>query len=69
MDDCDDEEDVDDCDDVDDVDDDEGHGSAGTGEGSANDGKISGSIDSCACAARAVAKKIPAATTITDPAT
>ena len=54
---------------MDEVDDDEGHGSAGMGEGSASDGKISGSIDSCACAARAVAKKIPAATTTTDPAT
>jgi hypothetical protein len=38
----------------------EGGASAEAAGGSANDGKTSGSIDSCACAATTAAKKIPA---------
>ena len=38
----------------------EGNNSVGAGGGSASEGRMSGSIDSCACAARRVAKKIPA---------
>src|SRR5439155_6877336 len=38
----------------------EGNDSAEAGGGSANEGKTSGSTDSCACAARTAAKKIPA---------
>ena len=38
----------------------EGDDFAGTADGSASEGNMSGSIDSCACAARRVAKKIPA---------
>ena len=38
----------------------EGNDSAEAGGGSAKEGKTSGSTDSCACAARTTAKKIPA---------
>ncbi|PYI70993.1 MAG: hypothetical protein DMF02_07520 [Verrucomicrobia bacterium] len=38
----------------------EGDDFAGAAGGSASEGNMSGSIDSCACAARRVAKKIPA---------
>ena len=38
----------------------EGEASAEAAGGSANEGKTSGSTDSCACAARTAAKKIPA---------